>query len=176
MKASSILFIFFTSAFLSVKDTRKEIQFLIFNLKVLIFLPFLLVQCATLLPPEERIFPKNPVPLPKGKQTKQWLESIKEKNPKRFWWKSIDENKYKFTYVRQSLRPNGSHIACTAVVENKGANIELYEMAFVVNYADYTKSMRKGGDLGPLNEEEKTEILYPCIEEVLDSGKSNVSN
>lgn len=161
--------------FMYLRTAIKNIHFLIIHFK-LVFLLVLLVQCASLLPPEERIYPGNPVLLPKGKQTKEWLESIKEKNPKRFWWRKIDEYSFKFTYVRRDLRPNGSHIACTAVVENKGRSIDLYEMAFVVNYADYTKSMRKGGDLGPLNQAEKKEILYPCIEEVLESGEDNVPN
>lgn len=133
------------------------------------FLSLFAVGCVSLLPPERRVYPKNPIQLSENLNIEEWLNAKAENSPKRFWWKQIDESQFKFTYIRKELNPNGSHIACSALIRNKSTNnLELYNLIFTVNYADYTKNfIGKRGDLGPLNEKERIEILIPCIEEFL---------
>ncbi|PKA12784.1 hypothetical protein CH372_07790 [Leptospira meyeri] len=155
----------------SIYSRRVETQCRVFRLLGLfffIFAPFL-INCASLLPEERRVYQNNPVKLPDGMNIHQWMEAKKNQFPNRFWSRQIGEDEYKLTFYRKELTPLGSYISCTAMVRNKTTKfVELYNLVSVVNYADYTKVMRKGGDLGPMNEKERTEILLPCIEEFLE--------
>lgn len=100
----------------------------------------------------------------------QWMETKKNQYPDRFWSAEIGEGEYKFNYIRKKLTSFGSYISCSAVIRKSALNqLELYNLISKVNYADYNKGfIGKGGDLGPMNEKERTEILLPCIEEFLE--------
>ncbi|WP_244279627.1 hypothetical protein [Leptospira brenneri] len=79
---------------------------------------------------------------------------------------------YKIMYFQNKKTYLGSYISCSAYIrEIEGNAIELIEMASLINYSDFTKSVgryNKGGDLGPMSEKERSEILLPCIEEFLE--------
>jgi hypothetical protein len=134
------------------------------------FIGFISINCASLLPPEQRVYPQNPVSLTEELTVIQWLEKNQNQNPGRFWWTMIGEKEYKFTYIRREPNSLGSFIACSSLVKSIPPNsMDLYNLVSMVNYADYTKSRKgRGGDLGPMSEMEKSEILLPCIEELLD--------
>lgn len=135
------------------------------------------IGCASLLPPERRVYPKNPVQLPEGLDIHQWMELKKKQYAERLWYRQINELEYKVSYFRKEHTPFGSYIACTGLVKGLGLRqIEIYNLISTVNYADYTKGyMRKGGDLGPMDEKERSEILIPCIEEFLTQPKTKDS-
>lgn len=115
------------------------------------------------------MYPNNPVTLPEGMDIHKWMESKKKQYQERFWFRQFSESEYKFSYYRKNHTSLGSYISCTSMVRSKTVKlVEFYNLISIVNYADYTKGMRKGGDLGPMNEKEKTEILFPCIEEFLE--------
>lgn len=127
------------------------------------------IGCASLLPPERRVYPKNPVLMPEGMDIHTWMDSKKNQFPKRLWTRGISDSEYKITYFRKEHTSFGSYIACTAIVKAiEKRKLEIYNMISTVNYADYTRGyMRKGGDLGPMNEIERSEILIPCVDEFL---------
>lgn len=134
---------------------------------------FFSVGCVSLLPVEQRMYPMNPIILPERMDIHQWMESKKNQYQERFWFRQINESDYKFSYYRKNLTSLGSYVSCTAMVRSKTTkSVELYNLISIVNYADYTKSMRKGGDLGPMNEKERAEILLPCIEEFLETPQT----
>ncbi|TGL45255.1 hypothetical protein EHQ49_05235 [Leptospira perdikensis] len=134
---------------------------------------FLFVGCASLLPEERRMYPHNPVSLPNGMNIHNWINAKETQFNERFGSKQIGEAEYKFNFYRKELTSIGSYISCTAMVRSKTATpVELYNLVSMVNYADYTKFMRKGGDLGPMSEKESTEILLPCMEEFLEPPKT----
>ncbi|WP_232373672.1 hypothetical protein [Leptospira chreensis] len=119
------------------------------------------------------MYPKNPVTLPEGMDIHQWMDAKEKQFQERFGSRQIGEEEYKFNFFRKNLTSFGSYISCTAMVRNSTAKqVELYNLVSMVNYADYTKFMRKGGDLGPMSEKERTEILLPCIEEFLESPQT----
>lgn len=130
---------------------------------------FLSISCASLLPPERRVYPKNPVKLPDGMDIHDWMETKKKQFPDRLRNYSPYANSYKMMFYRKQFTKFGSYISCGAYLRQTGKNaVELIEMVSNVNYADYSISqIPKGGELGPMNEKERTEILLPCIEEFL---------
>lgn len=134
---------------------------------------FFSISCASLLPPERRVYPNNPVKLPEGMDIHTWMDGKINQFPKRLWTRGMSDSEYKFTYFRKEHTSFGSYIACTAIVKAvEKRKLEIYNMVSTVNYADYTKGyMRKGGDLGPMNEMERSEILIPCMEEFLSGSE-----
>lgn len=133
---------------------------------------FFSVSCASLLPPERRVYPKNPVTLPKGMDIHDWMDTKKKQFPNHLLSDSPYAAVYKIVFFRKEKTFLGSYISCSAYLrQTKGNAIEIVEMASMINYADYTKSLsrfNKGGDLGPMSEKERTEVLLPCIEEFLE--------
>ncbi|TGM38116.1 hypothetical protein [Leptospira biflexa] len=125
--------------------------------------------CVSLLPSERRVYPKNPVKLPAGMDIHDWMETKKKQFPDRLRNYSPYENSYKIMFYRKEFTRLGSYISCGAYVRQTDKHaVELIEMVSNVNYADYSISnIPKGGELGPMNEKERTEILLPCIEEFL---------
>lgn len=132
---------------------------------------FLVLQCVSLLPPERRMYPKNPVPLPKGMNIHDWMDTKKKQFPENLKSHTPYGVVYKIMYFRKQKTSFGSYISCSAYIRQiQGNSIELIELGSLVNYSDYHKSVsrfNKGGDIGPMNETERTEILLPCIEEFL---------
>lgn len=130
------------------------------------------VQCASLLPPEKRMYPKNPVKLPEGMDIHDWMAFKKKQFPNHLLSDSPYGVIYKILFFRKKKTYLGSYISCTAYVRQIKENaIELIELAFMINYSDPTKPIsryNKGGELGPMNEKDRTEILLPCIEEFLE--------
>ncbi|WP_244242688.1 hypothetical protein [Leptospira bouyouniensis] len=141
---------------------------LVFRLS-LILVTLLSYSCASLLPKERRVYPKNPIHLPAGMDIHEWVQTKKEQYPNRLRVYDLDSNSYKIQYFRRELTSIGSFISCAAYLRQTNTkSIEMLEMIFNVNYADYHKSMiPRGGELGPMNEKERAEILLPCIEEFL---------
>ncbi|XDD47145.1 hypothetical protein AB3N60_03400 [Leptospira sp. WS39.C2] len=138
----------------------------------LVFMFFsLTVGCASLLPPERRVYPKNPIPLPNGMDIHDWMDTKKKQFPDHLRSNSPYGKVYKIMYFRKEKTFLGSYISCSAYIRQIDTkSIELVELATLINYSDYTKSIgryNKGGDLGPMSEKERTEILLPCIEEFL---------
>lgn len=136
---------------------------------------FFILDCASLLPPERRVYPKNPVPLPKGMNIQDWMETKKNQYPENLKSHTPYGVVYKIMYFRKQKTNFGSYISCSAYIRQvKDDAIELIELASLINHSDYHKSVsrfNKGGDLGPMTEEERSEILLPCIEEFLESPK-----
>lgn len=130
--------------------------------------------CASLLPKERRVYPKNPIHLPAGMDIHGWVQTKKEQYPNRLRVYDLDSNSYKIQYFRRELTSIGSFISCAAYLRQTNTkSIEMLEMISNVNYADYHKSIiPRGGELGPMNERERTEILLPCIEEFLIAPQS----
>lgn len=128
------------------------------------------VQCASLLPPERRVYPKNPVKLPEGMDIHNWMEAKKNQFPGRLRHYSPYDHTYKIMFYRKQFTKIGSFISCGAFLRPVGKHtIEILEMVSNVNYEDYSLStIPKRGVLGPMNETERTEILLPCIEEFLE--------
>ncbi|MCW7473618.1 hypothetical protein [Leptospira levettii] len=133
---------------------------------------FFLVSCASLLPPERRVYPKNPVSLPKGMDIHDWMYTKKKQFPNQLLVHTPYGVVYKMMFFRKQKTFLGSYISCSAYIRQiDGKFIELIEIASIINYSDYTKSVgryNKGGELGPMSENERTEILLPCIEEFLE--------
>ncbi|WP_244241897.1 hypothetical protein [Leptospira kanakyensis] len=155
------------------KQTRKGVSrfrigsdCLFFCISTLFF-----VSCASLLPPERRMYPKNPS-LPKGMDIHDWMDTKKKQFPNHLQVHSPYGAVYKMMFFRKEKTFLGSYISCSAYIRQiDSKSIELAEMASIINYSDYTKSVgryNKGGDLGPMSEKERTEILLPCIEEFLE--------
>ncbi|TGK47320.1 hypothetical protein EHQ10_14810 [Leptospira bouyouniensis] len=121
------------------------------------------------MPKERRVYPKNPIHLPAGVDIHEWVQTKKEQYPNRLRVYDLDSNSYKIQYFRRELTSIGSFISCAAYLRQTNTkSIEMLEMISNVNHADYHKSMiPRGGELGPMNERERTEILLPCIEEFL---------
>ena len=155
---------------------RKGQDFHRFKIGSFVFLvcisTFLSVSCASLLPPERRVYPKNPIQLPEGMDIHRWMEFKKKQFPDHLQSHSPYGVVYKIRYFRQKKTNFGSFISCSAYIRQmQGNTIELIELGSLVNYSDYHKSVsrfNKGGDIGPMNETERTEILLPCIEEFLN--------
>ncbi|XDD54856.1 hypothetical protein AB3N62_03365 [Leptospira sp. WS4.C2] len=122
------------------------------------------------------MYPKNPLTLPEGMDIHQWMDSKKEQYQERLWSSQIGRDEYRITYFRKELTHLGSYISCTALARDIHFHqVELYNLISTVNYADYTrKYMRKGGDLGPMNEKEMKEILLPCMEEFLEPTQGKI--
>lgn len=135
---------------------------------------FLLIGCASLLPPERRIYPKNPVTLPEGMDIHQWMDAKEKQFPNRLGASQIANDEYKFTYFRKEFTALGSFRACTGLIRSiNPKQVEFYNLVSMINHGDYTINRRsKGGDLGPMSEKERTEILLPCIEEFLESPQT----
>ncbi|TGK97226.1 hypothetical protein EHQ30_09225 [Leptospira brenneri] len=133
---------------------------------------FLFVGCASLLPPERRVYPKNPVSLPKGMDVHDWIQTKRVQFPDRLQSHSPWAATYKIVYYQNKKTFLGSYISCSAYLRQTDRNaFEIIEMASMINYSDHNKSVgryNKGGDLGPMSEKERTEILLPCIEEFLE--------
>lgn len=156
------------------KRTKSRFRFVsLLRFTFLIFV-FLLIGCASLLPEERRVYPNNPLTLPKDMDIHQWMESKKNQYQDRLWSRQIGEGEYKFSYFRKEFTRIGSYTVCTALMRSVNIKqIEIYNLIFSVNYADYNKRfIGKGGDLGPMSEKERTEILLPCIEEFLESPQT----
>lgn len=128
------------------------------------------ISCASLLPPERRVYPKNPVLLPDGMDIHQWMETKMNQFPGRLRHYSPYDHTYKIMFYRKQFTNTGSFVSCGAFIRPMGKHtIEILEMVSNVNYEDYTVStIPKRGVLGPMNEVERTEILLPCIEEFLE--------
>ncbi|MGE8721563.1 hypothetical protein ACO2KH_09535 [Leptospira terpstrae] len=116
------------------------------------------------------MYPNHPVTLPEGMDIDGWILAKKEQYPQRLRSYSPYPDSYKILYYRKKNTSLGSFISCGAYLrQTKTAQIEIIEMVSNVNYADYEKSViPRGGELGPMNEKERTEILLPCIEEFLE--------
>ncbi|TGK85581.1 hypothetical protein EHQ23_13140 [Leptospira bourretii] len=150
---------------------RSESNFrLVSSIRFLCISVFLLIGCASLLPPEKRVYPKNPVTLPKGMDIHQWIETKKNQYPDRLRSYSPYPDSYKILFYRKKFTNLGSFISCGAFLRQTNIyTIEIIEMVSNVNYANYEKSViPRGGELGPMNEKERTEILLPCIDEFLE--------
>lgn len=132
-------------------------------------------QCATLIPADRRVYPKNPIHLPEGIDLHDWMEKKRNQFPDRLVRNGTGNHLYKITYFRKDPLKNGSYISCGAVIRMQPPKtIVITDLVFLVNYGDYTKSSRRHvGDLGPLTEKEREEILLPCIEEFLESDSKN---
>ncbi|EMY63407.1 hypothetical protein LEP1GSC203_2599 [Leptospira terpstrae serovar Hualin str. LT 11-33 = ATCC 700639] len=128
------------------------------------------------MPPERRVYPKNPVTLPEGMDIHKWMETKKQQFPNRLRSYSPYSNAYKILFYRKVYTPIGSFISCGAYFRQINQNaIEIIEMVSNVNYADYEKSIiPRGGDLGPMNEKEMKEILLPCMEEFLEPAQGKI--
>ncbi|WP_244935920.1 hypothetical protein [Leptospira bouyouniensis] len=100
-----------------------------------------------------------------------WMDTKKKQFPNHLQSYTPYGVVYKIRYFRQKNTSFGSYISCSAYIRQiHGNSIELVELAFLINHSDYQRSVNrfnKGGDLGPMNEEERSEILLPCIEEFL---------
>lgn len=133
---------------------------------------FLSLGCASLLPEERRVYPKNPIPLPKGMDIHDWMNSKQKQFPNHLQSYTPYSSVYKIVYYRKKNTSIGSYISCGAYLrQNDTYAIEIFQMISMINYSDYTKSLgryNKGGDLGPMSEKERTEILLPCMEEFLE--------
>ncbi|MDZ4725269.1 MAG: hypothetical protein SH817_03885 [Leptospira sp.] len=136
---------------------------------------FIFSNCASLLPPEKRIYPRNPIPLPNGMNIYDWLELKKNQFPNRMQRFHSSEGIYKITFYRKNKTKHGSYISCSALVRQSSPNtLDLSDMIYTINYHDYFRpmTMRKhGGEIGPVSEIDRTEILFPCIEEFLESDE-----
>lgn len=148
----------------------------VFSISFLLFSTFLLVGCASLLPPERRVYPKNPLTLPEGMDIHQWMDSKLEQHPKRLGSSQLTSDEYKFTYFRKEFTALGSFRACTGLVRSiNPKQVEFYNLVSMINHGDYTINRRsKGGDLGPMNEKEMKEILLPCMEEFLEPTQGKI--
>ncbi|TGM02503.1 hypothetical protein EHQ79_08315 [Leptospira jelokensis] len=122
------------------------------------------------MPPERRVYSKNPVQLPEGLDIHQWMYEKNKQFSVRLSSHQIGKEEYKFTYFRKELTKLGSFISCTGIIRAKDIKtVELLNLVSMINHGDYTINMRsKGGDLGPMNERDRIEILIPCIEEFLE--------
>ncbi|XDD47143.1 hypothetical protein AB3N60_03390 [Leptospira sp. WS39.C2] len=120
------------------------------------------------------MYPKNPVLLPVGMEFDQWIESKKNQFPDRLRHYSPYPNTYKIMFYRKKHTNLGSYISCGAFIrQTNPRTIEIIEMVSNVNHADYSISqIPKGGELGPMNEKEREEVLLPCIEEFLTTPPS----
>jgi len=134
---------------------------------------FIFANCASLLPPEQRIYPKNPITLPNGMNIYDWLELKNNQFPNRMLRFQAGDGIYKIIYYRKNMTKYGSHISCSTLVNQPTPNtMEFTEMVYTINYNDYTRPIRTkklGGEIGPVSEIDRTEILFPCIEEFLES-------
>ncbi|MCW7473620.1 hypothetical protein [Leptospira levettii] len=139
------------------------------HIYILPILVFITISCASLLPTERRLYANNPVTLPKDMDIHDWIDVKTKQYPNRLKTLVISDSEYKITYYRKEHTSLGSYVACSALVKSiEPRKLEIYNMISIVNYADYSKAyMRKSGDLGPMNEKERTDILLPCIEEFL---------
>ncbi|MCW7505052.1 hypothetical protein [Leptospira paudalimensis] len=136
---------------------------------ILFIFVFLSISCASLLPTERRVYPRNPITFPESMNIHDWIDTKTKQYPNRLKILVISDSEYKITYYRKEHTSLGSYVACSALVKTiEPRKLEIYNMISIVNYADYSKGyMRKSGDLGPMNEKERTDILLPCIEEFL---------
>ncbi|WP_244288319.1 hypothetical protein [Leptospira congkakensis] len=153
-----------------MKTLVRKILFIVFAQTYIVGILILFLGCASLLPPERRVYPNNPVLLPKDIDIHQWMETKLKQHPKRLGSRQMNQGEYKFTYFRKEFTSLGSYRACTGLIRSVNPEqIELYNLISMINHGNYTTNKRsKGGDLGPMNEKERTEILLPCIEEFLE--------
>ncbi|MDF3818403.1 hypothetical protein P3G55_00745 [Leptospira sp. 96542] len=110
--------------------------------------------------------------MPNGLNLTSWIQKKKNHLQHRMVFRTANENDFVVTYYRKETIGVGSFISCSFVVKQLPNNgFELYDMIFIVDYADYTKPKlrSKGGVLGPTSEEERTNILLPCVDEFLES-------
>ncbi|WP_244310440.1 hypothetical protein [Leptospira noumeaensis] len=120
------------------------------------------------------MYPNNPVTLPKGMDIHKWMNAKLNQYPNRLGSSQINYEEYKFTYFRRESTTLGSFRACTGLIRGLNSEqVELYNLVSMINHGDYTINRRsKGGDLGPMSEKERNEVLLPCIEEFLEPPRS----
>ncbi|HMV77214.1 MAG TPA: hypothetical protein PL048_01150 [Leptospiraceae bacterium] len=130
--------------------------------------------CETLLPPENRTYPK-PVTLIDSESLDTWLKARQKIHSERMFLKKYSDTEYSIKYYSQKKFSSGSYMVCSFFIRPETDRTLNLKGSYFIDYGcdggrgtfwgDKCGQVRS--EVGPTNQKEYEEYLLPCFEEFL---------